>query len=165
MPRLALQIRGQMENVTELRPKDDDHMLMVRIKCTSCQEVHSKTVGFNKSDETEVSKGRSTANLVMSCHFCKKELTARFDEPTAKAPLWNPYSPAGGATYQTICTVEARGLDFVGFEFSGTWQCKSTESKTVFDAVEFEDNEWTDYDEKGGVSVSIMELESQWVRG
>lgn len=30
----------------------------------------------------------------------------------------------------------------------GPWQCKSTESTTVFDSVEFEDNEWTDYDEK-----------------
>lgn len=41
-----------------------------------------------------------------------------FDEPTAKAPLWRPYAPSGGATFQTICIVEARGLDFVGFEFS-----------------------------------------------
>lgn len=68
----------------------------------------------------------------------------------------------------------------------GTWKCKSTESDTSFEDVEFEDGEWTDYDEKvsenprtrlgtrltefffafvqGGVSVSIMEIESQWVR-
>ena len=83
-----------------MRPADENHMLMVKIKCTSCQEVHSKTVGFNKNDETEMSKGRSSANLVMHCQvgglsserihsdvivlltsccrlqFCKKEMSA-----------------------------------------------------------------------------------------
>jgi hypothetical protein len=66
--KLALQIRGQLENVTDLRPAEDDHLVKVKIKCTSCQEVHPKSVGFNKTDETELSKGRSSANLVMSCH-------------------------------------------------------------------------------------------------
>lgn len=56
-----------MEGVTDLRPADEDHRLMVKIKCTSCQEVHPKTVGFCKSDEVEMSKGRSTSNLVMHC--------------------------------------------------------------------------------------------------
>lgn len=65
--KLALQVRAQLEGVTDVRPADDDHLLMVQIKCTSCQEVHPKTVGFNKSDEKELSKGRSSANLVMSC--------------------------------------------------------------------------------------------------
>ncbi|PWN88947.1 DUF866-domain-containing protein [Acaromyces ingoldii] len=165
MPKLALQIRAQLENVTELQPASaSDHMLMVRVKCTSCQEEHPKDVGIAPNEEAEVQKGRSTANLVMNCSLCKREMTAKFEEPTAKAPLWRPYSPSEGAVFSTLCVVEARGLDFVGFIPVGTWKCKSTESDTVFDSVEFEDGAWTDYDEKGGASVSIMELESQWVR-
>ncbi|PWN34302.1 uncharacterized protein FA14DRAFT_156968 [Meira miltonrushii] len=178
MPRLALQIRAQLENVTDLRPADDNYTIMAKLKCTSCQEEHAKLVGFSKDDEVEMSKGRSTSNLVMHCQslthtplplsgmkqFCKKEISAKFEEPTAKAPLWRPYAPSAGATFETIAIVEARGLDFLSIDFSGTWKCRSTESDTKFDDVEFEEGEWTDYDEKGGVSVSIMEIESQWVR-
>lgn len=30
----------------------------------------------------------------------------------------------------------------------GTWKCAGAETNTVFDEVEFEGGEWTDYDEK-----------------
>lgn len=68
LQKLALQIRAQLENVTELQPASaSDHMLMVRVKCTSCQEEHPKDVGIAPNEEAEVQKGRSTANLVMNC--------------------------------------------------------------------------------------------------
>lgn len=41
-----------------------------------------------------------------------------FEEPTAKAPLWRPYAPSAGATFETIAIVEARGLDFLSIDFS-----------------------------------------------
>ncbi|ETS65169.1 hypothetical protein PaG_00233 [Moesziomyces aphidis] len=167
MPRLALQLKAQYTNVTGLAPADEDHTLMLKLKCTSCHEEHSKLVGITPSDEHEMTKGaRGSANLVMSCNFCKKESSAKFDEPTAKNPLWQPVEAdaESGANFHTLCTLDFRGLEPVGFEPTGTWKCKGTESNTVFDSVEFEDGEWMDYDEKAGQEVSIMELEHRWQR-
>lgn len=97
-------------------------------------------------------------------------------------------SEDGVAEWQTLCVLDARGLDLVGWaaevseggpgmaelrqltwfcccDFQGTWSCSSSESGTKFEEVEFEaDGEWTDYDEKAEVPVSIMELEGRWVR-
>ncbi|CCF50288.1 hypothetical protein NDA11_001103 [Ustilago hordei] len=169
MPRLALQLRAQFTNVTSLLPSDPDHTLMLKLKCSSCHEEHSKLVGVTPSDQHEMTKGaRGSANLVMSCNFCKKESSAKFDEPTQKEPLWKTIEADqdSGAEWQTLCVLDFRGLEPVGFDPQGQWTCKGTDSGTVFDKVEFEEDgtEWLDYDEKAGQEVSIMELESRWQR-
>jgi hypothetical protein len=134
MPRLALQIRAQLENVTDVRPSDDNYTVMAKLKCTSCQEEHPKLVGFSRADDRDLSKGRSTANLVMNCHFCKRELTAKFEEPTAKAPLWRPYAPSAGATFETIAVVEARGLDFLSIDFQVSYLSMRDRQRAATDA-------------------------------
>lgn len=66
--RLALQLKAQFNNVTDLKPQEEDYTLMIRTKCSSCHEEHSKTVGVTPSDQHEMTKGaRGSANLVMSC--------------------------------------------------------------------------------------------------
>ncbi|CAO1637663.1 unnamed protein product [Parajaminaea phylloscopi] len=167
MPLLALQLRAQLENVTALRPSTDDYTLMVKTKCNSCHEEHAKVVGITPGSEVEMKGGRGSADLVMSCQFCKRESSAKFEEPTSKLPLWRPYSPRedSGADWQTICVLDVRGMDLIGWEAEGTWSCSSTVSKAKFEDVEFDENrEWTDYDEKGGEPVGITELEGRWVR-
>lgn len=61
----------------------------------------------------------------MSCGFCKKESSAKFEEPTAKEPLWRPIEVEGegeGAKWQTLCVLDFRGLEPVGFEASVSYQ-------------------------------------------
>lgn len=42
---------------------------------------------------------------------------AEFEEPTAKEPLWRPINAdEHGATWQTLCVLDFRGLEPVGFE-------------------------------------------------
>ncbi|PWN48326.1 DUF866-domain-containing protein, partial [Violaceomyces palustris] len=164
---LALQLKAQLTNVTELLPSEEDYTLMVTTKCSSCHELHSKVVGISPTEEKELTKGRGNANFVMSCSFCKKESSAKFEEPTTKSPLWRPYESCEdqGATWQTLCVLDFRGLEPVGFKPLGTWKCKGTSSGTVFDSVEFDEGtEWMDYDEKSGEEVSILELEHRWQR-
>ncbi|PWN28600.1 DUF866-domain-containing protein [Jaminaea rosea] len=169
MPLFALEIRAQLENVTALRPASDDYTLMVRTKCNSCHEEHPKLVGITPGSEIEMKGGRGTADFVMSCSFCKRESSATFPQPTSKAPLWRPYSPSpdSGPVWAPICTLDVRGMDIIGFEPEGIWSCQGTgegSKLSKFDEVEFDGGEWTDYDEKSGEPVSIMELEGRWVR-
>lgn len=73
--KLALQLKAQFNNVTNLLPSDPDHTLMLKLKCTSCHEEHSKLVGVTPSDEHEMTKGaRGSANLVMSCSVSSRPL-------------------------------------------------------------------------------------------
>ncbi|CAD6883953.1 unnamed protein product [Tilletia controversa] len=166
MPFFALSIKAQCENVTGLEPADDEFSVICRVKCTSCHEEHPNIVGMQYGEEKELTKSRGTAHLVMSCNFCRSQMSAKFEEPTSKAPLYRPYAPpeSSGADFQVLCVADCRGMEMVSFEPRGTWKCRSTASKTEFTDVTFEDGEWTDYDEKGDVPVSIMEFESKWTR-
>ncbi|KAK0552926.1 hypothetical protein OC846_001506 [Tilletia horrida] len=166
MPSFSLYIKAQCENVKDLQPADDAYTLMCRVKCTSCHEEHPNLVGIEFGEEKDVQRSRGTANLVMHCSMCRSIMTAKFDEPTTKAPLYRPYSVPedSGADFQVLCVLDCRGVEMVAFEPQGVWRCKSTASKTEFDEVTFEDGEWTDYDEKADVPVSIMEFESKWER-
>ncbi|CEH14180.1 Uncharacterized conserved protein [Ceraceosorus bombacis] len=162
MPKLALQIRAQLSGVKELRPSTDDAQLVTTVKCTSCQEEHAKPVSFNVTGEVEVQGGRGVANFVMHCSFCKNQGSAKFDTPTSKVPLWQPYT---GPDYARLTTLEFRGLEPVSFQADQmTWRCAGEESGTKFDDIALEDGEWTDYDEKTNNETSIMEVESKWVR-
>lgn len=111
-----------------------------------------------------------------------------FPEPTTKQPRFTPYSvPEDGASqFQTLCKIEFRGLEPLSWEPDpeNPFACDSTQSKTKFTDVEFDDGTWTDYDEavssalisspappwtdscwsQGSCEVSIMDLESQWTR-
>ena len=146
-------------------------------------------------------------------------------EPKPNAGYFIPYEPPQdkGFDFRTICTLDVRGMEPIGFEFEvslltynllflfkwetylifpsdthqfrlvraelirlflegnfrtklktsssliiilkqGTWKCKALESTKNF-TFDFEEDEWTDYDEKAEVPVSVMDLESRWVRG
>lgn len=58
--------------MTSLRPSTDDYILMVKTKCNSCQEEHSKLVGIQPGSEVEISGGRGVADLVMKCQVSKR---------------------------------------------------------------------------------------------
>lgn len=81
LQKLALQIKAQLENVKGLRPSTDDYVLMVKTKCTSCHEEHSKLVGIKPGSEVEMQGGRGTADLVMKCSVSPSRGRAREFSP------------------------------------------------------------------------------------
>ncbi|KAF9244614.1 hypothetical protein BU15DRAFT_85991 [Melanogaster broomeanus] len=159
MVRLKLEIKAELENVTDLKPASDDFEYLVKVSCTSCREVHPKLVSLNRTRELEVGGGRhGTANLIWRCSFCRHEHSAKFDPSPVR-----PYTEAHSGNFSDILVVECRGLELIGFEPQGTWTCKGAESGTIFD-VDFEDGEWEDYDEKKALSVRVSFMESRWNR-
>ncbi|KAH0838239.1 DUF866-domain-containing protein, partial [Lanmaoa asiatica] len=143
--RLNLEIKADLENVTELKPATADFDYFFKVTCTSCREVHPKLVSLNRIEEREVSKGRhGIAHLIWRCSNCKHENSAKFD---TSIPVC-PYTVDHSGAFSRILVVECRGLEFIGFDPRGEWTCRGTGSDTVFPEFEFQDGEWFDYDEK-----------------
>lgn len=70
---------------------------MVKTKCTSCHEEHSKLVGIKPGSEVEMQGGRGTADLVMKCSVSLSGVSAngggqRIDEAQFCAPLASTYA-------------------------------------------------------------------------
>ncbi|CAO3565560.1 unnamed protein product [Mortierella alpina] len=158
MPILALQIKAELENVTELIPEDADHTWHFKVQCTKCREIDSNLITFNAIDKAEMGSGRGESNLVMRCKFCKCEISADF----ASKPV--AYSIENNDRFATIVTIECRGLELVGFEPREGWKAKGAESNTVFEEIDLTDGEWVDYDEKSEVPVGISKIEAKFVK-
>ncbi|KAH7340424.1 DUF866-domain-containing protein [Rhizoctonia solani] len=161
MVRLLLKFKADLENVTDLKPADENFDWFFEVKCTSCNEVHPKYISMNRTEEMAVSGGKgSTANFVWRCGLCKRESSAKFEVAN---PV-QPYTAESSGQFAPLVTIDCRGLEFTNFDPRGVWTCKGAESSTVFDEVSLDEREWTDYDEKAACPVGIMEIESQWVR-
>lgn len=77
-----------------------------------------------------------------------------------------PYT-SENAQFQPLLVIECRGLEFTGFKpkvstvdmfdysaygsYQGFWKCVGSNG-TLFDEVDLEGDEWTDYDEKVRIS-------------
>ncbi|QRV86297.1 hypothetical protein RhiJN_28366 [Ceratobasidium sp. AG-Ba] len=161
MVRLLLKFKAELENVTDLKPADDNFDWFFEVKCTSCNEKHPKYVSMNRVEEKAVSGGKgSTANFVWRCGLCKRESSAKFE---TASPV-QPYTADSSGKLAPLVTLDCRGLEFTNFDPRGVWTCKGTDSGTVFSEVSLDEREWTDYDEKAALPVGILEIESEWVR-
>lgn len=87
-----------------------------------------------------------------------------------------PYAQASPPTRQTIIEFDCRGLEFTTFRsdvqlsvpvsctglltllYQGEWTAKGLESPTKFSAIDLQEGEWFDYDEKAGEEVSIKDV-------
>ncbi|KAG2074985.1 DUF866-domain-containing protein [Suillus decipiens] len=139
---LKLEIKAELENVTDLAPSgDDDFEYFFKVVCNSCHEEHPK----------------GSAHLVWRCGNCKKESSASFVDES------KPYSAESNGQFATLLKMECRGLEFIDFAPKGRWTCKG-ETGTNFSDVDLEEDDWVDYDEKAKVDVRISNIESRWTR-
>ncbi|KAF8710463.1 hypothetical protein RHS03_02201, partial [Rhizoctonia solani] len=154
MVRLLLQFKAELENVTDLKPADENFNWFF-------EAMHPKYVSMTRTEEMAVSGGKgSTANFVWRCGLCKRESSAKFEVAN---PV-QPYTAESSGQFAPLVTVDCRGLEFINFDPRGVWTCKGAESGTIFPEVPLDEREWTDYDEKKACPVGIMEIESKWVR-
>ncbi|KAF9535364.1 hypothetical protein CPB83DRAFT_841630 [Crepidotus variabilis] len=159
MVKLKLSIAAELENVTNLEPVGNNFEFRFKVKCSSCNEEHPKTVSLNRAEEYEVSGSKNAkANFVWRCGLCRRESSAKFES----TPI-TPYK-AENAQFGPLLVIECRGLEFIGFDPEGTWKCVGTESGTVFSEVELAEGEWSDYDEKASLPVNISKIDSKWER-
>ncbi|KAK8843354.1 hypothetical protein IAR55_007011 [Kwoniella newhampshirensis] len=164
----------ELEGVKDVQPADENYEYFFTVMCSSCREIHPKTVSFNQIEEHDISGSKGTAHFVWRCGNCKKEHSASFipSDPTPKSKSKStspiPYS-APNAQYAPLIALDCRGLEFTEFHLSrGKWKCSAEESGTEFviDWEELgreqgEEGRWDDYDESSGGPVGISELNSK----
>ncbi|KAG1864295.1 DUF866-domain-containing protein [Suillus subalutaceus] len=154
---LKLEIKAELENVTDLAPAGDDFEYSFKVVCNSCHEEHKKFVTMKRSETRNISNSRGSAHLVWRCGNCKKESSASFVAEPSK-----PYSAESNGQFATLLKMECRGLEFTDFA-PGDGHARE-KTGTSFSDVELEDDDWVDYDEKAKVDVRISDIESRWTR-
>ena len=71
MVKLDIQIKCQLENITNLR-KDEDDDWHFRTKCTQCNEESNDLIYFNMVEKSKIEGSRGEAHYISKCKFCDK---------------------------------------------------------------------------------------------
>ncbi|KAH7114273.1 hypothetical protein B0J11DRAFT_540554 [Dendryphion nanum] len=152
---LALALTAELNGVTDLRPDDTEEspfFYTFKVQCTSCRETHPNLVTMSRFETHDVSGSRGEANFVWKCKNCKREHSASIKAAPASYPQSDPPKK------QNILEFDCRGLEFTEFKAEGEWLATGAESNTKFTAIDIDEGEWFDYDEKSGEEVSITNV-------
>lgn len=143
-----------MENINTLAPSGEDFRWYLKIRCANCGEQPDKWVYVTLTESSPLKGGRGSASLVAKCKMCGRE-----NSIDIIADSITPYDASG--SFKTIVAFDCRGIepvDFsprVGFKACG---------EATFEDVSLTELEWTDYDDKANVPVSILEIEYQFIK-
>lgn len=77
---------------------------------------------------------------------------------------WTKYTEEDSERFKTLVQLDCRGFEPVNVTPNGPWKCKSTESSTEFLSINFEDDEWNDYDENAKEVVAISEMTMNFIK-
>lgn len=157
MPKYALQIKAQMENVTSLKIEDEEFRWFIKLKCESCGEETPDFIYFTLDDQHPLTGGRGHASLVLKCKLCKRENSIDVIKESLAA-----YDADDSEKFKTVAMFDCRGVAPTDFSPRIGWTVTGTESNTPF-SIDLKDKEWYDYDEKAGEQVSITEVSFQFV--
>ncbi|XP_038067914.1 CXXC motif containing zinc binding protein-like [Patiria miniata] len=157
MVRIGLQIRAQVENVTNIRPDGDDFRWYVKIKCSNCGTITGSWQYLTLTESTPTKGGRGSASMVSKCKMCGRENHIDILKDSYKA-----YNVEDSGSFKTIVGFECRGMEPVEFSPRIGFAAKGAESTTQFE-VDLTEKEWADYDEKTNLPVSIEEFESRFI--
>ncbi len=145
MPLFAVKIKAELENIESIAPTPARRWGL-KFLCTSCQ---TPTENFIYVDENETAEDQGgKANAFFSCKFCKKTMSASIDPKSYMA-----YT--GGHKTMPVVVVEVRNGEPVALDVENAWIATATESGAAFAQCDLT-QDWCEYDEGSGQSVSIM---------
>ncbi|KNC84955.1 hypothetical protein SARC_02846 [Sphaeroforma arctica JP610] len=106
---LDLQIKADLENVTDLTTDPDDFRWYLKVRC-GCGEENNKWLYLEADDFTEIPGARGgEANLVVKCDLCSRTNSISLVDKPVRA-----YTKSG--EYQTIAAFDCRGVEPIAFD-------------------------------------------------
>ena len=173
MVKIGLQLRAQLENVTNLKPEDDEFRWYLKLKCIGCGEVPDHWQYITSTEKTPVKGGRGEANAVIKCKLCSRENSIDI-LPETITPY--KYADSQANKFVTIVVFDCRGLEPINFDPRSGWvangfkvateddDTEDKETGSFFNEIDLSEKEWADFDEKSGESTFISDFQSEFVK-
>ncbi|XP_022344576.2 CXXC motif containing zinc binding protein-like [Crassostrea virginica] len=160
MVKIALQLKADLENLTNFRAQGEDFRWYLKLKCSNCNEETPEFVYLSLDENTPVKGGRGHASLVMKCKLCGRENHIDIVRDSLK-----PYSEKDVGKFSTVVIFDCRGIEPIDFSPRAGFVAEGVESGTPFTEIAFNegDSDWVDYDEQASQSVGIYNIEHKFV--
>lgn len=158
MPRVALEIQADFENISRLSLLNrEEFPWRLRVRCTSCGEETAKEVVFHADDRVEQARG-ATVNLCVRCRLCERENSISVLDESRGV-----YTEADSGQWVQFSLFECRGLEPVSWSCADELDIQGTEGFTFEDAA-LESWEFFGYDEQLKHEVSITGFQYRFVK-
>ncbi len=142
-----------MENIDSIAPVPARRWGL-KFLCSSCQTQTEKFIYIDEQETAEDGGGK--ANAFFACKFCKKMMSATVDPKS-----YGAYT--GGHKAMSVVAVEVRNAEPTELDVENLWVATATESGAAFAQCDLT-QDWCDYDEASGQSVSIMGIAVEFER-
>lgn len=159
MVKVGLQIKAQLENITNLAPDGEDFRWYLKLKCANCGDVTPEYVYLNLLESQPLKGGRGSASLVLKCKLCARENSIDIIKESL-----GKYTDDDENKFKTIVVFDCRGVEPTDFSPRIGWVAEGVGTRTPFNDVNLTEKEWVDYDEKAKESVGIYEVEHNFVK-
>jgi hypothetical protein len=159
MGKIGLQIRANLENVTDLKPEGEDFRWYFKLKCTSCGDESQKWQYMSLEEKFPIKGSRGEASLVSKCKLCGRENSLDLIRESISS-----YTVDDNNRFKTVLILDCRGIEPVDFSPRSGYSVRGAESGTHFEDISLEEKEWVDYDEKTKESVAIYEFTHNFVK-
>ncbi|XP_029209976.1 UPF0587 protein v1g245604-like [Acropora palmata] len=159
MVRIALQFKANLENLTNVRPDEDDFRWYLKLRCQNCGEETKDWVYMCLIENKPIRGSRGTANFVSKCKLCGRENSMDIMKDSIKA-----YTADDSNKFKAMVAFDCRGLDPVDFSPRGGFVAEGEDSGVKFVDVDLTEKDWSDYDEKAGQAVGIYEVTHRFVK-
>ncbi|XP_016660101.1 CXXC motif containing zinc binding protein isoform X2 [Acyrthosiphon pisum] len=162
MVKIALQIKANLENVTELTPDGEDFRWYLKFRCTNCGEESDKWIYLSQDITVPMKGSRGQANLVTKCKMCSRDSSLVLFSDILPDTI-SKYTIEDSNKFKSIVTFDCRGISIIDFSPRNGFKCCGIETNTKFEDVNLEEKEWVDYDERQNQPVGIYDVQYQFV--
>ncbi|XP_020624907.1 UPF0587 protein C1orf123 homolog isoform X1 [Orbicella faveolata] len=159
MVRIALQFKASLENLTNVRPDDEDFRWYLKLQCQNCGEGTKDWVYMCLSESQAIKGSRGSASFVSKCKLCGRENSMDIIKDSITA-----YKADDSNKFKTMVAFDCRGLEPVDFSPRGGFVAEGVDSGSKFLEVNLTEKDWSDYDEKASEAVGIYEVTHQFLK-
>ncbi|KAI8465861.1 MAG: hypothetical protein J3K34DRAFT_435695 [Monoraphidium minutum] len=156
MPTFLLYVKADLENVAALALKKGAHYCIDVKESAGSEQRDGVYVTANDTHELNGSKGN--ANFVMK--FDKASKHEAYLNVLEVKGVTRDITEADSGKWVPVIAFECRGLEPVAYHPEDEWTAKGGGGQ-AFDPVDLRDD-WADYDEKLGDSVTVMGVEAKF---
>lgn len=157
---LLLEIKAELESLTDLRPQNgSEFTYYFKLKCGSCGEVTQKYSSVTVSEQFDMPKSRGKAHLVQKCKFCGREGSVNMVDGRGRSYT---LEDSESGKYVPVMCFDCRGIEPVEFSSRDEWAAEGI-TGTKFAGIDLSEGEFAEYDEKASCPVGISNVEHRFI--
>jgi hypothetical protein len=115
MVKVALQLKANLENVTDLRVASPSSFVWyLKLECSQCHTRSDKYHDVTLEESSSIAGSRGEANFLMKCKFCSCEGNLNIELP--KSLTTYTIEDSDKHSFKTLVTFDCRGLEPVDWQ-------------------------------------------------